>query len=123
MTMASLETKSFDRPDETRPMADHGRLDVVRLSGITLSRGTLEPGWRWSEHVRPVAGTASCRTLHQGVIVSGRLHVVMDDGASGEAGPGDAYVIQPGHDAWVVGDEPVVFVDMSPAMETYARAG
>ena len=121
--MASLETKSFDRPDETRAMADHGRLDIIRLQGVTLSRGTLAPGWRWSEHVRPVAGTESCRTLHQGVIVSGRLHVAMDDGASGDAGPDDAYVIQPGHDAWVVGDEQDVFVDMSPAMESYARAG
>jgi mannose-6-phosphate isomerase-like protein (cupin superfamily) len=71
--------------------------------------------------VKPIAGTDSCLVPHQGVVLSGRLHVQMDDGAAGDAGPGEAYVISPGHDAWVVGEEPVVFIDFSAAMEGYPR--
>lgn len=120
--MARLEAKSLDAPDERRSFADNGSVDVVRLGDVTVGRGTAEPGWRWSEHVKPLAGTDSCRAAHTGYIISGRMKVVMDDGSEGEAGPGDAFVIPPGHDAWVVGSEPCVFLDFS-GMEEYASRG
>ena len=82
----------------------------------------LEPGWRWSKNVKALGGTDSCQVLHTGYNVSGRLDVKMDDGTETEFDPGDAYVIPPGHDAWVVGDEPVVSVDMSQVTaERYAK--
>src|ERR671930_2701423 len=103
--MATLEAKSLDSPEETRPFVDKGKADVVKVGGVTVGRGVFEPGWRWSEHVKPIAGTASCQAGHTGYILSGRMGVRTDDGAEGEVGPGDAFVLAPGHDAWVVGDE------------------
>ncbi len=108
--MARLERKSLDQPDETRPI-DKGAVEVVELDGATVMRTTLQPGWRWSECVKPLVGTDSCQTHHVGYAISGRMHVVMDDGAELEIGPGDALQIPPGHEAWVVGDEPYVGVD------------
>jgi quercetin dioxygenase-like cupin family protein len=118
--MAALETKSLDAPDETRPF-EKGKAEIVTLGGMTVGRAVLEPGWRWSEHVKPIAGTSSCEVAHTGYVVSGRLRVVMDDGSQGEAGPGDAFVIPPGHDAWTVGDETFVSVDFSGGMADYAK--
>jgi quercetin dioxygenase-like cupin family protein len=118
--MAGLETKSLDSPDETRPF-EKGRAEIVTLGGMTVGRGVFEPGWRWSEHVKPIAGTDSCEVAHTGYVVSGRLRVVMDDGSEGEVGAGDAYVIPPGHDAWTVGDETLVAVDFSGGMADYAK--
>jgi quercetin dioxygenase-like cupin family protein len=118
--MADLETKSLDSPDETRPF-EKGKAELVTLGGVTVGRGVLEPGWRWSEHVKPIAGTDSCQVTHTGYVVSGRLKVVMDDGSEGEAGPGDAYVIPAGHDAWVVGDQTFISVDFSGGMADYAK--
>jgi quercetin dioxygenase-like cupin family protein len=89
------------------------------LGEITVGRGVLEPGWRWSEHVQPLAGTDSCEASHTGYVLSGRMRVAMADGVEGEAGPGFAFVIPPGHDAWVVGDEPCVFLDFT-GMDEYA---
>src|SRR6266536_3374984 len=102
--MAELKTKSLDSPDEARPF-EKGRAEIVTLGGMTVGRAVLEPGWRWSQHVKPIVGTESCQVAHTGYVVSGRLKVVMDDGSEGEAGAGDAYVIPPGHDAWTLGDE------------------
>ena len=102
-----VATKSFDSPDEQRT-PDKTTVDVVDLDGVKVARTTFQPGWRWSECVKPVAGTDSCQVHHVGAIVSGRIHVVPEDGAEADLGPGDAYVIEPGHDAWVVGDEPCV---------------
>lgn len=118
--MAGLTAKSFDTPDETRtpPMT---KVDVVRLGETSVARFTFQPGWRWSEAVKPVVGTESCQARHVGAIVSGRLHVRHSDGSVAQAGPGVAYVIEPGHDAWVVGDEPVVAFEFQSA-ETYAKA-
>jgi uncharacterized cupin superfamily protein len=82
----------------------------------------MEPGWRWSEHVKPIAGTASCQALHTGHVISGRIMIRMDDGSEREFGPGDAYVIPPGHDGWVVGDEPYVGVDYT-GMADFAKRG
>jgi hypothetical protein len=118
-SMAGLSTKSFDSADETRT-PDKTKVEVVRLAGATVARFTFQPGWRWSECVKPVAGTESCQARHVGAIVSGRLHVVHNDGAEGEVGPGDAYVIEPGHDAWVVGDQATIAFEFESA-EEYAR--
>jgi hypothetical protein len=117
--MTSVISKSFDMPDETRT-PDRTKVEVVRLGPATVARLTFQAGWRWSEHVKPVAGTDSCQARHVGTIVAGRLHVVHVDGTEGEVGPGDAYVIEPGHDAWVVGDEAAVAFEFDSA-ETYAR--
>ena len=105
--MAGLAKLDFDSPDETRT-PDKTRIDVVRVGETSAARISFEPGWRWSECVKPVAGTESCQVRHVGVLQQGRLHVVHEDGSEGEVGPGEPYVIEPGHDAWVVGDEQVV---------------
>ena len=121
MASEDFQHKSLDSPDETRTF-ENGEVGVVSLGDFTASRLVLEPGWRWSENVRPIAGTDSCQVLHTGYQVSGHLHVRMDDGTEAEVGPGEAYVVPPGHDAWVVGDEPVVTVDMSSVTaEHYAK--
>ena len=118
--MAGLEAKSLDRPDETRALPAKGKIEIVQLAGVTVGRATFEPGWRWSEHVKPIAGTDSCQSNHTGYVVSGRLRMRMNDGTEGEAGPGDAFVCAPGHDAWVVGDQPCVALDFS-GMSDYAK--
>lgn len=121
MASEKFERKSLESPDETRTF-ENGEVGVVNLGDFTASRLVLEPGWRWSENIRPIAGTDSCQVLHTGYQVAGRMHVIMDDGKEEEFGPGDAYVIPPGHDAWVVGDEQVVSVDMSSVTaERYAK--
>jgi hypothetical protein len=117
--MAGVSSKSFDTPDEVRT-PDKTKVDVVRLGGETVARITFQPGWKWSECVKPVARTESCQARHVGAIVTGRMRVVHDDGTEGEFSAGDAYVIEPGHDAWVVGDDPVVGFEFESA-ETYAR--
>jgi quercetin dioxygenase-like cupin family protein len=108
-----MEVKNLGSPDETRPFAGKGRAEVVSVGGTTIIRGTFEPGWRWSEHVKPIAGTESCQAGHTGYVVSGRMHIRMDDGTERDLGPGDATRIEPGHDAWIVGDEACVFVDFT----------
>src|SRR5690349_14657736 len=105
--MAGTESRGFDSPDETRT-PDKTRVDVVRMGSATAARMTFEPGWKWSECVKPVAGTDSCQARHVGVASAGTLHVTHDDGSEMEVEPGQAYVIEPGHDAWVVGDETFV---------------
>lgn len=109
--MAGLEIKSVSAPDETRPFTDKGTAAVVEVAGHPVIYGTFEPGWRWSSHVQPIAGTESCQAVHLLYCLSGRMKVVMDDGSEGEVGPGDVAAIAPGHDAWVVGEEPCVAVD------------
>jgi|SRR6266536_4255526 hypothetical protein len=117
--MANLEAKKLDAPDETRSF-DKGKLDVVNVTGATIGRATFEPGWKWSDCVKPIVGTDSCQTLHTGYVVSGRINIVMNDGTEREFGPGDAYRIEPGHDAWVVGNEPYVGLDFTGAAD-YAK--
>jgi uncharacterized cupin superfamily protein len=118
--VASMEWQSIKNPHETRPFQARGHMDVVTLGDFTLGMGTFEPGWRWSEDVKPIAGTESCQTRHTGICISGRMEVRMDDGTPGEIGPGDVVVIEPGHDAWVVGQEPCVMYDTGVA--AYAKA-
>lgn len=111
-TAVTFAYKNVDSPDQRRAM-DHGRLDVVDLPGVSVTRALFQPGWRWSTDVAPGAGTPSCGVTHTGYVVSGRFHVRMDDGREYEFGPGDAHVIGPGHDAWVVGDETCVVIDFT----------
>jgi hypothetical protein len=119
--VAGVQLLDFDSPDETRT-PDKTRVDVVRLGDTTVARMTFEPGWKWSECVKPVAGTDSCQVRHVGVVQSGRLVVKHDDGTEAEVGPGEAYLIEPGHDAWVAGDERFVgFEFESRSAEEYAR--
>ena len=118
--MAAVEVKSFDSPDEVRPFEGNGKADVVSVGGRHIGRGTFEPGWRWSDNVKPIAGTDTCQVSHLGYVLSGRMAVRMDDGSEGEIGPGDVVAIPPGHDAWVVGNEPCVLVDFGEFGE-YAK--
>jgi len=119
--MAGVEKRGFDSPDETRA-PEKTRIEIVRMGGATAARFSFEPGWRWSECIKPVAGTDSCQARHVGVVQAGRLAVSHEDGTEVELAPGDAYVIEPGHDAWVVGDEGFVgFEFESQAAEEYAR--
>jgi hypothetical protein len=105
--MAGIATRNFEQADERR-RPDKTEVDVVDLGSVKAAKVTFQPGWRWSECIKPVAGTASCQAHHVGIVVAGRIHVEHEDGSSAEIGPGDAYVIEPGHDAWVVGDDAVV---------------
>ena len=119
--MAGVESRDFDSPDETRT-PDKTRVDVVHIGAATAARLSFEPGWRWSECVKPVAGTASCQLRHVGVVSAGRLGIMHEDGTEVELGPGEAYVIEPGHDAWVVGDERFVAFEFEPrAAEEFAK--
>lgn len=119
-TQARVNVRSLDDPDETRPTADKGRVEIVRLGEITVGRSTFEPGWRWTEHVRPIAGTDLCQATHTGYVISGRMVVRLADGSETEVGPGDAIAIPAGHDAWVIGEEPCVTVDFSGSAD-FAR--
>jgi hypothetical protein len=119
--MSAIESKSIERPDETRA-PEKTTVDVVQLTGATVARLVLQPGWRWSECIKPVVGTESCQTPHLGYLVSGRLHVVADDGTEADLNAGDVYRITPGHDAWVLGDDQVVGLEFeTKTAETYAR--
>jgi hypothetical protein len=119
--MAGIESRSFDSPDESRT-PDKTEVAVVRMGGATAARMTFEPGWKWSECVKPVAGTESCQVRHVGIAQSGRLHVEHEDGSTADVNPGEAYVIEPGHDAWVVGDETFVGYEFeSRSAEEYAK--
>ena len=114
-----METRSFDRPDEVRTFPK-GRLELITIGGAVIGRAIFEPGWRWSESVKPLANTASCLAPHFQYHVSGTLRIVMDDGTQRECRAGDVSFLPPGHDAWVVGDEPVVVVDFQGMVE-YAK--
>jgi quercetin dioxygenase-like cupin family protein len=99
--------KRFEAPDEVRTF-EKGRFELVRLGGMTIGRATYEPGWRWAEHVGGATGQKSCQIEHVGMVISGRATAAMDDGRVIEMAPGDVFYIAPGHDSWVVGDEPYV---------------
>ena len=110
-TPESPRLASSNVADGERRAFEHGEMRVTTAGGVTLGRAEFKPGWRWSNDVKPLAGTSSCQVAHNGYIISGRLHVRMDDGTEAECGPGDLFVIAPGHDAWVVGDETCVALD------------
>ena len=115
------EHKSVRTPDETRTFPS-GAAEIISIGGAEVGRMTFEPGWRWSDHVKPIAGTDSCHAPHFQYHVSGRLAIRMDDGTEIVAAPGDVTSLPSGHDAWVLGDEPVVVVDFYGA-SNYAKAG
>ena len=117
--MTAVESRSIDKPHETRPFQAHGHMDVVTLGDFTLGKGVFEPGWRWSADVKPIAGTDSCQVLHTGICLSGTMTVRMDDGSESTVSEGDVVRIEPGHDAWVVGDEACVILDTGVA--AYAK--
>jgi quercetin dioxygenase-like cupin family protein len=120
--MAGMVQKNLDNsPDETRAF-DHGEVKVIDVGDFKVARGDFQPGWKWSEHIKPIAGTDSCQVEHNGLMLSGRMKVVADDGSEMEIGPGDVYVIPPGHNAWVVGDEPATSIEFSrEAVERFAK--
>ena len=120
--MGTVQVRSRDQPDETRSFPN-GAIEMVTIADTMIGRARFEPGWRWSTDVKPIAGTDRCMFLHEGYCVSGSAIVQAEDGSETRVGPGDGYVIQPGHDAWVVGDEPWVTVDFSQAMADYAKPG
>ena len=117
--MGKLEVKSTNIPDETRTF-EKGKLELVKIGEATVGRAVLQPGWRWSTHVKPIAKTKSCEAPHFQYHVSGTLHVLMDDGTEKDLKAGDVALVPPGHDGWVVGNEPVVMVDFQ-GMVDYAK--
>jgi hypothetical protein len=116
--MPNIEGKNLSTPDETRT-PDKTVIEVVHVTGAEIGRFTFQPGWRWSECIKPVVGTDSCQAEHLGYVLSGRIGVSHADGTKADLGPGDAYRIAPGHDAWVIGDEPFVGIELKSAA-TYA---
>ncbi len=110
LTPQTTEHKTFASPDETR-VFPRGRAEIIRVSGRDVGRLILEPGWRWSNDVKPLAMTRSCEAPHFQYHVSGRLGIRMDDGTEITAGPGEVTSLPAGHDAWVIGNEPVVVID------------
>jgi hypothetical protein len=117
--MSQIERKTFDQPDEIRSF-EKGKLELMTLGGVTFGRATLEPGWKWSTSIKPLVNTENCLIPHLQYLISGRLHVVMADGSQEDFIQGDVFSIPPGHDAWVVGQEPVVVLDVL-GMAEYAK--
>jgi hypothetical protein len=117
--MSTSETRNIDQPHETRPFKANGHMDVITLGDSTLGRGVFEAGWRWSNDVKPIAGTDSCQVRHTGICLSGQMTVRFDDGTEVTIGPGDVVALEPGHDAWTVGDEACVLLDTGVA--SYAK--
>ena len=110
-TSGSIVAKGAADADERRLFEGKGHMEVLKLGEHTVGIATFEPGWRWSTNVKPIAGTDSCQAHHLSYVVSGRMVIHHSDGSEAEVGPGDVMMVEPGHDAWVVGDEPCVQVD------------
>jgi quercetin dioxygenase-like cupin family protein len=115
-----LQIRRFDEPDESRSF-EKGAFQLVTAGGMTLGRASYEPGWKWSEHVGPSVGTDLCEVEHVGIVISGRAAVSMADGTEVVIGPGDVFAIPPGHDSWVVGEEPYVSLHLLGATDYAAR--
>lgn len=117
--MATHEVKNYSKSDEVREFPN-GKMELVNIGGGVVGKLTLQPGWRWSQHVKPIAGTELCEAPHFQYHIAGRLHVVMADGTEFDLNPGDVSKLPSGHDAWVVGNEPVVAIDWAGATH-YAK--
>lgn len=117
--MATMQKKSFAAPEETR---SHPKMkaEVVTVGGTEVLKVTFEPGWKWDEHLKPGAGTKSCEVSHLNYVLSGHMHLKMDDGTETDVGPGDVVSLPAGHTAWVVGAEPVVWLDFQGG-KTFAK--
>lgn len=111
--------KRFEVPDETR-IFEKGKFEIIQIGGLTIGRASYEPGWKWSEHVGKMMGTTSCQVEHVGMVISGSATAAMDDGRVIQMLPGDVFYIPPGHDSWVVGNEPYVSLHFMGAGD-YAR--
>ena len=107
--MNEIILKKFEKPDEARTF-EKGKLELVTIGGVTVGRASYEPGWKWSEHVRPISGTELCEVEHVGLALKGRCAVRMRDGNEIVLKPGDLFHVKPGHDSWVVGNEPYVSI-------------
>jgi hypothetical protein len=118
--MAKLKVKRFGKPDELRKF-ERGKLSLLNFPSTTVGRAVLEPGWKWSKHVKPISKTKSCEAPHFQYHVTGVLHIRMDDGTEADVGPGEISWVPPGHDAWVVGVEPVTLIDFQ-GMVDYAKS-
>ncbi len=112
--------KRFTSPDEVRSF-EKGTFEVVRLGGLTVGRASYEPGWKWSTHVGPLVGLSMCQVAHVGMVIAGRALVAMEDGTTYELAPGDLFAIAPGHDSWVIGEEPYISLHFLGA-EDYAHS-
>lgn len=119
--MTQVYTSNIARDGEKRPFKAHGHAIVGGAGAAGFVQGTFEPGWRWSNDVKPIAGTDSCQTRHLGYVISGKMHITCDDGTEIDIAPGDAFDLPPGHDAFTVGDEPCVMIDIAPAATAYAK--
>jgi quercetin dioxygenase-like cupin family protein len=116
-----LVRKAANSPDETRLFQDgKGKMHVFALGEMTVGRGEFEPGWRWSQHVKPIAGTPLCQATHTGYIIEGRMLVKMEDGSETEFGPGDFFFMPAGHDAWIIGEKRCVILDFT-GVAKYAK--
>jgi hypothetical protein len=118
--MGTVVVKSLDKADDSRTFSN-GLAEMVTMGSTMVGRTTFQPGWRWSNDVMPIAGTDRCMILHKGYCISGGLVIQAEDGMETHIGPGDAYVVEPGHDAWVIGDETYVAIDFSEQMAEYAK--
>ena len=117
--MGKMEGKSLNRPDEVRTF-DKGKVEIINVGGRTVGRATFQPGWIWSKSLKPLVNTKSCEAPHFQYHISGTLRVKMDDGAERDFKAGDVSLLESGHDAWVIGDEPVVIVDFQGMLD-YAK--
>lgn len=118
--MLEVILKQFDAPDETR-LFEKGKLEIVHIGGMTIGRASYEPGWKWSEHVSPIAGTALCEVEHVGMVLSGCAMAAMSDGTNIELTAGSLFYVPPvPHDSWVIGDEPYVSIHFLGA-DQYAK--
>jgi quercetin dioxygenase-like cupin family protein len=120
--MYEVILKRFEHPDEVRTF-EKGRFELVHIGGMTIGRASYEPGWRWSTHVGKAIGKTSCDVEHVGIVISGCATAAMDDGRVFEMKAGDLFYIEPGHDSWVVGDEPYVSLHLMGAGDYAAKKG
>jgi ketosteroid isomerase-like protein len=121
--MTQTQIRNLDREGEVRPFQAHGQAVLASAGGVSLLKGTFEPGWRYSVDVAPLSGTKTCQTRHLGYVISGTMHVTLDSGEEYDIGPGDLFDLPPGHDAAVVGKERCVMIDVSPEATRYATGG
>jgi hypothetical protein len=120
VVVSKLDGKSHDSPDETRTPAK-SKIEIVNLDGFAIARFNFEPGWRWSECIKPIVGGDSCQVSHFGHLIEGTITIRLDDGTERTFSAGDSYIIPPGHDGWVVGDTPAVAIEVMSAAQ-FARA-
>jgi mannose-6-phosphate isomerase-like protein (cupin superfamily) len=121
MSEAKTYRKNLETPDERRDFKAHGHLDLVNFAeDLSIGRAVFEPGWRWSTDVRPLAGTEICEASHSGYCISGQMTIRLVNGDEFTIRPGDAFFIPPGHDAWVIGNEPCVLIDVG-GYSSYAK--